>query len=186
LAAALRGDRRDRRAIQPQVDRVLRDQQAASYERLSAGPDGQPLIEVNLIPSLDADGSLLASVVLIRHHQAPAGRGQRARSEARWTSSCSQRRGILFHRDASSPTPIRRSVPLVGYTLERQGRLDDAFRSAATPSAITAHLDQLVLATNSARRPSSRPGLADQGTERRLASVTMPSRGTGCPRRWPA
>jgi len=59
LPQLCRGDRRRRGAADPaQVDRVLRDQQAASYERYLPGPDGQPRwIEVNLIPSLDADGS---------------------------------------------------------------------------------------------------------------------------------
>jgi len=115
--------------VQPQVDRLLREQRTVSYERYlpgadpSARPDaadGGRWVEVSLIPHLDGSDRPLACFVMInditRHRLAElAARESEARLQKFMQASVE---GILFHRqglitDANPPL-----CALMGYSLE--------------------------------------------------------------------
>ena len=107
--------------IEPQVQRVLRDKLAATYERYLPGPDGAPRwVEVNLIPHLDAEGRPIATCVLItditKHRLAE---GEARESEARLDKFMQASvEGILFHK-AGIVTDVNPPLcALVGYSLD--------------------------------------------------------------------
>ncbi|CAN5119000.1 hypothetical protein BH11PSE10_BH11PSE10_09290 [soil metagenome] len=109
------------RLIQPQVDRVLHDKQAAIYERYLPGPDGTPRwVEVHLIPHLDAAGEPVAICVLItditKHRLAEV---EARESEARLDKFMQATvEGILFHQDGIVTDVNPPLCAMVGYALE--------------------------------------------------------------------
>ncbi len=109
-------------AIHPYVDYLLAERKATSYERELRRADGtRHWLEVNLIPHLGPDGTLIAAFVLIaditKHRLAE----QAVRESEERLSKFMQAsvEGILFHKngyltDANAPL-----CELVGYTLDQ-------------------------------------------------------------------
>ena len=109
------------RLIEPQVQRVLRERQPASYERELTDADGTVRwIEVNLTPHLDSDGTPLATCVLITdvtlHRRAEAlARESEARLDKFMQATVE---GILFHQRGVVTDVNPPLCALVGYRLE--------------------------------------------------------------------
>jgi len=107
--------------IQPYVDRVVTNGEAASYERELRGPDGQPRwIEVNLLPHLNEGGVAVAAFVLInditKHRLAE--RAVRESEDRLSTFMQASAEGIVFHRDALVLDVNPPICELLGYTRE--------------------------------------------------------------------
>ncbi len=107
--------------IQPYVDYVLTEHKPTSYERDLRGADGKRLwLEVNLIPHLGPDGTMLAAFVLIsditKHRLAE----QSVRESEERLSKFMQAsvEGILFHKDGYLTDANGPLCELLGYTLD--------------------------------------------------------------------
>jgi diguanylate cyclase (GGDEF)-like protein/PAS domain S-box-containing protein len=108
-------------AIQPYVDYVLFEHKATSYERELRAPDGtRHWLEVNLIPHVGLDGTLLAAFVLItditKHRLAEQSVRESEERLGKFMQASVE--GILFHKqgyitDANPPL-----CELVGFTLD--------------------------------------------------------------------
>jgi diguanylate cyclase (GGDEF)-like protein/PAS domain S-box-containing protein len=108
-------------AIQPYVDYVLFEHKATSYERELRGPDGtRHWLEVNLIPHIGPDGTLLAAFVLItditKHRLAEQAVRESEERLGKFMQASVE--GILFHKkgfitDANPPL-----CDLVGFALD--------------------------------------------------------------------
>ena len=108
------------RQIEPQVDRVLTQHLAASYERELDAPGGPRYIEVNLLPRLDEPGEPVGCFVLIsditKYRLAEkAMRESEERLGKFMQASCE---GIVFHRDGFVTDANPPVLQLMGYTLE--------------------------------------------------------------------
>ncbi|HET7794915.1 MAG TPA: EAL domain-containing protein [Rhizobacter sp.] len=107
--------------IQPYVDYLMTERKATSYERELRSPDGKRhWLEVNLIPHLGADGSLVAAFVLItditKHRLAEQSVRESEERLAKFMQASVE--GILFHKagyltDANEPL-----CELIGYSLD--------------------------------------------------------------------
>lgn len=107
--------------IQPYVDYLLVEHKPTAYERELRGPDGQRhWLEVNLIPHVGPDGTLLAAFVLItditKHRLAEQSVRESEERLGKFMQASVE--GILFHKsgfitDANPPL-----CELVGYTLD--------------------------------------------------------------------
>ncbi|MBX3605130.1 MAG: EAL domain-containing protein [Piscinibacter sp.] len=107
--------------IQPSVDLVLRRQQAASYERQLAQPDGSPRwIEVNLLPHVGDAGTTVGCFVLIsditKHRLAE--RAVRASEERLDKFMQASAEGIVFHQDGLITDANPALCALTGYRLD--------------------------------------------------------------------
>ncbi|MGY4830954.1 EAL domain-containing protein [Sphaerotilaceae bacterium SBD11-9] len=107
--------------IQPYVDYLMTQRKATSYERELRSPDGKRhWLEVNLIPHLGADGTLVAAFVLItditKHRLAEQSVRESEERLAKFMQASVE--GILFHKagyltDANEPL-----CELIGYSLD--------------------------------------------------------------------
>jgi diguanylate cyclase (GGDEF)-like protein/PAS domain S-box-containing protein len=107
--------------IQPYVDYLLREHKATSYERELRTPDGhRHWLEVNLIPHLAADGTLLAAFVLItditKHRLAEQSVRESEERLGKFMQASVE--GILFHKNGYLTDANEPLCALVGYTLE--------------------------------------------------------------------
>jgi len=107
------------RQIQPQVDRVLHEQQSAAYERELSTPDGVRHIEVNLLPRLGEGERTIGCFVLIsditKYRLAErAMRESEERLSKFMQASCE---GIVFHKDGFVTDANPPALQLIGYTL---------------------------------------------------------------------
>ena len=106
--------------IRPQVDAILRERRAASYERQLPDPDGGTRwIDVNLLPHLGADGEPAGAFVLIsditRHRRAEAALRESEERLAKFLHASAE--GIVFHRDGIVTDANPPLLALFGYTL---------------------------------------------------------------------
>jgi diguanylate cyclase (GGDEF)-like protein/PAS domain S-box-containing protein len=114
------------RQIQPQVDAILRDRRAASYERQLAGPAGDTRhIEVNLLPHLGVDGEAVGAFVLIaditRHRRAELALRESEERLAKFMHASAE--GIVFHKGGIITDVNPPLLDLIGHTLaEVRGR----------------------------------------------------------------
>ena len=112
--------------IQPQVDAILRERRAASYERqLPDGEGGTRHIEVNLLPHMGAAGEPVGAFVLIaditRHRRAELALRESEERLAKFMHASAE--GIAFHKDGVITDVNPPLLALVGYTLaEMRGR----------------------------------------------------------------
>jgi len=106
-------------AIQPYVDYLLSEHKPTSYERELRGADGRRLwLEVNLIPHLAPDGTLIAAFVLITDISKHRLAEQSVRESEERLSKFMQAsvEGILFHKDGCLTDANEPLCELVGYT----------------------------------------------------------------------
>ncbi|MBT9455933.1 MAG: EAL domain-containing protein [Burkholderiaceae bacterium] len=109
-------------AIQPHVDVLLRTGEPVLYERRAPAGNGlgERWIEVNLLPQLDDDGTVLATFVLIsditRHRRAE--RAARESEERLGKFMQASLEGIVFHRDGLITDANPPACELLGHTLE--------------------------------------------------------------------
>jgi diguanylate cyclase (GGDEF)-like protein/PAS domain S-box-containing protein len=107
--------------IQPQVDRMLNERRAVSYERRMPDADGQTRwIQVDLLPHLGPDGAPLAAFVLISdiskfRRAEQAVRESEERLAKFMQASCE---GIVFHKGGFITDVNPPLLALIGYTLE--------------------------------------------------------------------
>jgi diguanylate cyclase (GGDEF)-like protein/PAS domain S-box-containing protein len=105
--------------IQPHVDRVLHELQAAAYERLIDSPGGPRHIEVNLVPHV-ADGRAIGCFVLIsditKHRLAEAALRESEERLAKFMHASME--GIVFHKDGIITDANPPALALIGYRLE--------------------------------------------------------------------
>ncbi|MDO8419706.1 MAG: EAL domain-containing protein [Rubrivivax sp.] len=109
------------RAIQPRVDEVLRLRQAARYERELVDAGGTPrLIEVHLLPHLDANGEPIGAFVLIsditRHRSAEAAVRESEERLGKFMEASAE--GIVFHRDGYITDVNPPLLALLGYGID--------------------------------------------------------------------
>lgn len=108
-------------AVQPAVDRVVREQVCVTYEReLPPGGNAPRHIEVQLVPHFDDGGTLLGCCVLVnditRHRLAER---QVRESEARLAKFMDASvEGIVFHKDGITTDANRPVCELTGYRLD--------------------------------------------------------------------
>jgi diguanylate cyclase (GGDEF)-like protein/PAS domain S-box-containing protein len=108
------------RAIQPRVDLVLQQRQAARYERDLVDADGAPrLVEVDLLPHLAERGEAIGAFVLIsditRHRRAETAVRESEERLSKFMHASAE--GIVFHKggyitDANPPL-----LALLGYDI---------------------------------------------------------------------
>ena len=106
-------------AIQPYVDYLLFERKPTSYERELRGADGRRLwLEVNLIPHLGPDGTLLAAFVLItdisKHRLAENAVRESEERLSKFMQASVE--GILFHKDGYLTDANEPLCELVGYS----------------------------------------------------------------------
>ena len=112
--------------IQPQVERMLQQRQAVSYERQLHGGDGEMRwLEVNLLPHLAADGTPIAAFVLIsditKYRRAEQAVRESEERFAKFMQASAE--GIVFHRGGLITDANPALCELIGYPLEaRLGR----------------------------------------------------------------
>jgi diguanylate cyclase (GGDEF)-like protein/PAS domain S-box-containing protein len=107
--------------IQPQVDRMLQQRQAVSYERQMHGADGETRwLEVNLLPHLAEDGTPIAAFVLISDITKFRSAEQALReSEERFAKFMqASAEGIVFHRGGIITDANPALCELIGHPLE--------------------------------------------------------------------
>lgn len=109
------------REIQPQVEHMLRERAAVSYERQLAAPDGSTRwIEVNLLPHIGADGQAQAAFVMIaditKHRLAEAALRDSEERLAKFMQASVE--GIVFHKDGFITDVNPPACALMGYTLK--------------------------------------------------------------------
>jgi diguanylate cyclase (GGDEF)-like protein/PAS domain S-box-containing protein len=107
--------------IQPYVDQVLREHKPAAYERELRTPEGKRhWLEVNLIPHLAADGTLLAAFVLVtditKHRLAEQSVRESEERLGKFMQASVE--GILFHKNGYLTDANEPLCQLVGYPLE--------------------------------------------------------------------
>jgi diguanylate cyclase (GGDEF)-like protein/PAS domain S-box-containing protein len=107
--------------IQPYVDYVLREHKPASYERELRTPEGQRhWLEVNLIPHLATDGTLVAAFVLVtditKHRLAEQSVRESEERLGKFMQASVE--GILFHKNGYLTDANEPLCELVGYPLE--------------------------------------------------------------------
>ncbi|HEX3139297.1 MAG TPA: EAL domain-containing protein, partial [Rhizobacter sp.] len=107
--------------IQPYVDYLLSERKAIAYERELRNPDGKRhWLEVNLIPHLGPDGSLLAAFVLItditKHRLAEQAVRESEERLAKFMQASVE--GILFHKNGYLTDANEPLCQLIGYTLD--------------------------------------------------------------------
>ncbi|MBC7954704.1 MAG: EAL domain-containing protein [Cytophagales bacterium] len=107
--------------IQPYVDYVLFEHKATSYERELRGPDGKRhWLEVNLIPHLGPDATMLAAFVLItditKHRLAEQAVRESEGRLAKFMQASVE--GIVFHMNGRLTDANGPLCDLVGYTLD--------------------------------------------------------------------
>lgn len=107
--------------IQPYVDTLLQERRSTSYERELRGPDGKRhWLEVNLIPHLAADGTVLAAFVLInditRHRLAEQAVRESEERLGKFMQASVE--GIVFHRNGYVTDANEPLCELVGYPLD--------------------------------------------------------------------
>ncbi len=107
-------------AIQPYVDHVLFQRTAISYEREMRSPDGRRIwLEVNLLPHLGADGTLLAAFVLItditKHRLAELSVRESEDRLAKFMHASVE--GIVFHKDRLITDANAPLLNMLGYAL---------------------------------------------------------------------
>jgi diguanylate cyclase (GGDEF)-like protein/PAS domain S-box-containing protein len=107
--------------IQPYVDYLLTERKATAYERELRGPDGKRhWLEVNLIPHVGADGTLLAAFVLIaditKHRLAEQSVRESEERLAKFMQASVE--GILFHKDGYLTDANEPLCTLIGYSLD--------------------------------------------------------------------
>jgi diguanylate cyclase (GGDEF)-like protein/PAS domain S-box-containing protein len=107
--------------IRPYVDYLLREHKTASYERELRTPEGKRhWLEVNLIPHLAADGTLLAAFVLVtditKHRMAEQSVRESEERLGKFMQASVE--GILFHKDGYLTDANEPLCQLVGYPLE--------------------------------------------------------------------
>lgn len=120
-----------RALIQPQVDRVIAEQTAVSYERRMSGPGGEARwIEVSLLPHVDDQGATRSVFVLIIDitKRYLADKAVRESEERLSKFMQATLEGIVFHRDGVITDANPPLCALLGYTLgELKGRPALAF-----------------------------------------------------------
>jgi len=108
--------------IQPHVDALLRTGQPVLYERRAPAGNGlgERWIEVNLLPQLDDDGTVLATFVLIaditRHRQAESAARESEERLGKFMQASLE--GIVFHRDGLITDANPPACELLGHSLE--------------------------------------------------------------------
>ena len=107
--------------IQPHVQTVLNERRAVAYERELRGADGSPRwIEVNLVPHLSADGSVMAAFVMIaditRHRQAERAVRESEERLAKFMQASVE--GIVFHKDGTIVDANPPICQLTGFALD--------------------------------------------------------------------
>ena len=110
------------RDIQPQVETVLRERRAVTYERtLTAGDGGKRWIEVNLLPHIDPNQAFsIGAYVLIsditKHRLAEQAARESEERLAKFMQASAE--GIVFHKDGFITDANPPVCELIGYTLE--------------------------------------------------------------------
>jgi diguanylate cyclase (GGDEF)-like protein/PAS domain S-box-containing protein len=109
------------REIAPQVDHVLDQREAVTYERQLTGPDGQPRwLEVNLLPHLAPDGTPQSAFVLInditKHRLAERAVRESEERLAKFMHASAE--GIVFHKDGLVTDANPPLLALTGYSFE--------------------------------------------------------------------
>ncbi|WP_372526221.1 EAL domain-containing protein [Piscinibacter sp.] len=108
------------REIQPQVDRVLDERLAATYERELSTREGKRWIEVNLLPHLGEHGAPVGCFVLIsditKHRMAEIAARESEERLAKFMQASAE--GIVFHKDGFITDANPPLCQLVGYTLD--------------------------------------------------------------------
>ncbi len=110
------------RAIQPQVDMVLRELKGIHYERQLVAPDGcQRFIEVHLLPHADETGAAIGAFVLIsditRHREGEAALRESEERLSKFMLASAE--GIVFHKGGFITDINPPVMALMGYTAEQ-------------------------------------------------------------------
>ncbi len=105
--------------IQPQVDHVLEQREAARYERKLAAPDGSPrFIEVHLLPHIGVSGEPIGAFVLVaditRHRLAETSIRESEERLAKFMHASVE--GIVFHKDGIITDANPPLLQMLGYT----------------------------------------------------------------------
>ncbi len=109
------------REIQPEVEKVTNRRTPAAYERMLREADGSARwLDVNLLPHLDADGTLVGTYVLIsditKHRQAEQALRESEERLAKFMQASAE--GIVFHKDGLIVDANPPLCELMGYTLQ--------------------------------------------------------------------
>ena len=96
--------------IEPMAEKVRSEQVSVAYERQLPAPDGSTRwIEVHLLPHVGEEGVTVGAFVLIsditKHRLAEQAVRESEERLAKFMQASAE--GIVFHRDATSPTPTR-------------------------------------------------------------------------------
>jgi diguanylate cyclase (GGDEF)-like protein/PAS domain S-box-containing protein len=107
--------------IQPRVEQVLHQRQAAAYERELPQPDGSTrFIEVNLLPHVGEGGDTVGCFVLIsditKHRLAERAVRESEERLAKFMQASAE--GIVFHKDGFITDANPPLCALMGYTLD--------------------------------------------------------------------
>ncbi|MDP3224018.1 MAG: diguanylate cyclase, partial [Rubrivivax sp.] len=110
------------RAIQPQVDKVLREIKGIRYERQLPGPDGRMRsIEVHLLPHADESGVAIGAFVLItditRHREDEAALRESEERLSKFMLASAE--GIVFHKGGFITDINPPVMALMGYSAEQ-------------------------------------------------------------------
>jgi diguanylate cyclase (GGDEF)-like protein/PAS domain S-box-containing protein len=106
------------RVIQPQVDHVLEQREAARYERKLSAADGAPrFIEVHLLPHMGVSGDAIGAFVLIaditRHRLAEISIRESEERLAKFMQASVE--GIVFHKDGVITDANPPLLQMLGY-----------------------------------------------------------------------
>ncbi len=107
------------KVIQPQVDHVLAQREAARYERKLTSADGSPRwIEVHLLPHMGVSGDPIGAFVLIaditRHRLAESSIRESEERLAKFMQASVE--GIVFHKDGIITDANPPLLQMLGYT----------------------------------------------------------------------